>query len=163
MIPRRRRSSKPRHVVLAAGSEPVELKIAPFDRKDIVDSWGALEFAEVPKRLGVIGGGVIGLELGSVWHRLGAQVTILEAMDNFLFMADQQIAKDAERQFRKQGLDIRLGAKVTGAEKGKSGISVQLRRQGRQAEDRSGQADRRRGPPSSDQESAGGRHRRQPG
>ena len=114
-----------KHVVLAAGSEPVELKIAPFDSKDIVDSWGALEFAEVPKRLGVIGGGVIGLELGSVWQRLGAQVVILEAMESFLFMADQQVAKDAERQFRKQGLDIRLGAKVAGTEKNKSGISVQ--------------------------------------
>jgi len=122
--PKKKEIIEAKHVVLAAGSEPVELKVAPFDRKDIVDSWGALEFGETPKRLGVIGGGVIGLELGSVWHRLGAQVTILEAMDNFLFMADQQIAKDAERQFRKQGLDIRLGAKVTGAEKGKSGISV---------------------------------------
>ncbi len=122
--PKKKEVIEAKHVVLAAGSEPVELKVVPFDRKDIVDSWGALEFDAVPKRLGVIGGGVIGLELGSVWHRLGAQVTILEAMDNFLFMADQQIAKDAERQFRKQGLDIRLGAKVTGAEKGKSGISV---------------------------------------
>ena len=122
--PKKKELIEAKHVVLAAGSEPVELKVAPFDRKDVVDSWGALEFAEVPKRLGVIGGGVIGLELGSVWHRLGAQVTILEAMDNFLFMADQTVAKDAERQFRKQGLDIRLGAKVSGAEKGKSGISV---------------------------------------
>lgn len=113
-----------KHVILAAGSEPVELKIAPFDGKDIVDSWGALEFPAVPKRLGVIGGGVIGLELGSVWQRLGAQVTILEAMDNFLFMADQQIAQAAAREFKKQGLDIRLGAKVTGADKGKSGIAV---------------------------------------
>jgi len=122
--PKKKEVIEAKTVVLAAGSEPVELKVAPFDRKDIVDSWGALEFAEVPKRLGVIGGGVIGLELGSVWHRLGAQVVILEAMENFLFMADQQIAKDAERQFRKQGLDIRLGAKVTGAEKGKGGITV---------------------------------------
>src|SRR5215469_8622618 len=122
--PKKKEVIEAKTVVLAAGSEPVELKVAPFDRKDIVDSWGALEFDAVPKRLGVIGGGVIGLELGSVWHRLGAQVTILEAMDNFLFMADQQVAKDAERQFRKQGLDIRLGAKVSGAEKGKSGITV---------------------------------------
>ena len=122
--PKKKEVIEAKHVVLAAGSEPVELKMVPFDRKDIVDSWGALEFNAVPKRLGVIGGGVIGLELGSVWQRLGAEVTVLEAMDNFLFMADQQIAKDAERQFRKQGLDIRLGAKVTGAEKGKSGISV---------------------------------------
>lgn len=114
-----------RHIVLAAGSEPVELKIASFDGKNIVDSWGALEFDSVPKRLGVIGGGVIGLELGSVWQRLGAQVTILEAMDNFLFMADQQVAQTAAREFKKQGLDIRLGAKVTGTEKAKGGIKVQ--------------------------------------
>ncbi|MGA9854163.1 MAG: dihydrolipoyl dehydrogenase [Gammaproteobacteria bacterium] len=113
-----------KHVVLASGSEPLELKIAPFDRKDIVDSWGALEFTGIPKRLGVIGGGVVGLELGSVWQRLGSQVTILEAMDNFLFMADQQIAQAAAREFKKQELDIRLGAKVTGADKGKAGISV---------------------------------------
>ena len=114
-----------KHIVLAAGSEPVELKIASFDGKNIVDSWGALEFDSVPKRLGVIGGGVIGLELGSVWQRLGAQVTILEAMDNFLFMADQQVAQTAAREFKKQGLDIRLGAKVTGTEKAKGGIKVQ--------------------------------------
>ncbi|MGH8402155.1 MAG: FAD-dependent oxidoreductase, partial [Gammaproteobacteria bacterium] len=113
-----------KNVILAAGSEPVELKVAPFDGKDIVDSWGALEFAVTPKRLGVIGGGVIGLELGSVWHRLGSQVTILEAMDNFLFMADQQIAQAAAREFKKQGLDVRLSAKVTGAGKGKTGIAV---------------------------------------
>jgi dihydrolipoyl dehydrogenase len=114
-----------KHIVLAAGSEPVELKIASFDGKTTVDSWGALEFDKVPKRLGVIGGGVIGLELGSVWQRLGAQVTILEAMENFLFMADQQVAQTAAREFKKQGLDIRLGAKVTGTEKAKTGIKVQ--------------------------------------
>ncbi|HUQ52636.1 MAG TPA: dihydrolipoyl dehydrogenase [Gammaproteobacteria bacterium] len=103
------------HVVLATGSTPIELPIAKFDGKRIVDSTGALAFAEVPKRLGVIGAGVIGLELGSVWKRLGAEVVILEALDNFLPMADQQIAKDALRHLKKQGLDIRLGAKVTGA------------------------------------------------
>jgi dihydrolipoyl dehydrogenase len=122
--PKKKEILEAKHVVLAAGSEPVELKFAPFDRKEIVDSWGALEFASVPKRLGVIGGGVIGLELGSVWQRLGSQVTILEAMDDFLFMADQQIAQAAAREFKKQELDIRLGAKVSGAEKGESGINV---------------------------------------
>ena len=123
-----------KHVVLAVGSEPVGLDVAPFDGKHIVDSWGALEFGEVPRRLGVIGGGVIGLELGSVWQRLGAQVTILEAMDNFLFMADQQIAQAAAREFRKQGLDIRLGAKLSGAEKGRSGIKLQYdAKEGRQS------------------------------
>ena len=113
------------HIVLASGSEPVELKVAPFDGKDIVDSWGALEFTSVPKRLGIIGGGVIGLELGSVWHRLGSEVAIIEAMENFLFMADQQIAQAASREFKKQGLDVRLGAKVTGAAKAKDGVRVQ--------------------------------------
>jgi dihydrolipoamide dehydrogenase len=104
-----------RHVVLATGSTPIELKFLPFDGKDIVDSWGALEFDAVPKRLGVIGAGVIGLELGSVWKRLGAEVVVLEALDKFLAVADGDVATLAAREFKKQGLDIRLGAKVTGA------------------------------------------------
>ena len=104
-----------KHIVLASGSTPIELKSMPFDREHIIDSWDALELTEVPKRLGVIGGGVIGLELGSVWQRLGAEVTILEAMDDFLFAADEQIAKEAKRQFKKQGADIRLGAMVNSA------------------------------------------------
>lgn len=104
-----------RYVILASGSTPIEISIAAFDGKDIVDSWGALEFDAVPKRLGVVGAGVIGLELGSVWARLGAKVTILEAMDDFLIMADRDVAKEASRSFKKQGLDIRLGAKVTSA------------------------------------------------
>jgi dihydrolipoamide dehydrogenase len=104
-----------RHVVLASGSQPMPLKSAPFDGKQIVDSWGALEFDAAPKRLGVIGAGVIGLELGSVWRRLGAEVVVLEAMPGFLAMADQQLSKEALKHFKKQGLDIRLGAKVTGA------------------------------------------------
>jgi dihydrolipoamide dehydrogenase len=104
-----------RFVILASGSVPIELPIAPFDGTHIVDSWGALDFDEVPKRLGVVGGGVIGLELGSVWGRLGAEVTVLEAMDDFLFMADRDVAREAQKQFKKQGLDIRLGAKVTAA------------------------------------------------
>jgi dihydrolipoamide dehydrogenase len=103
------------HVVLATGSTPVELPGAPFNGTSIVDSWGALDFAAVPGRLGVIGAGVIGLELGSVWRRLGAEVTLLEAMDRFLHVADAQVARDAERQFKKLGLDIRLGARVQSA------------------------------------------------
>jgi len=103
------------HVVLATGSVPIELGIAKFDGKRIVDSTGALNFTEAPKRLGVIGAGVIGLELGSVWRRLGSEVVILEALETFLPVADQQIAKEAMRHLKKQGLDIRLGAKVTGA------------------------------------------------
>jgi dihydrolipoamide dehydrogenase len=104
-----------KQIVLASGSTPMELRSAPFDRKSIVDSWGALEFDAVPKRLCVIGAGVIGLELGSVWKRLGSEVVVLEALPDFLPTADQQVAKEALRHFKKQGLDIRLGAKVSGA------------------------------------------------
>jgi dihydrolipoamide dehydrogenase len=103
------------HVVLATGSVPIELAVAKFDGKRIVDSTGALAFNHVPRRLGVIGAGVIGIELGSVWKRLGSEVVILEALDTFLPVADQQVAKEALRHLKKQGLDIRLGAKVTGA------------------------------------------------
>jgi len=113
-----------RHVVLASGSVPMELKSMPFDGKNIVDSWGALDFETVPKRLAVIGAGVIGLELGSVWRRLGADVVVLEALDSFLAIADQGLAKEALRHFRKQGLDVRLGAKVSGAKLEASGVSV---------------------------------------
>jgi dihydrolipoamide dehydrogenase len=114
-----------KHVVLATGSQPMPLKSVPFDGQQVVDSWGALDFDAVPKRLGVIGAGVIGLELGSVWRRLGAEVVVLEAMDDFLWMADQAVAKEALKHFRKQGLDIRLGAKVSGARTGKSGVTLQ--------------------------------------
>jgi len=100
------------HVVLAPGSVPVQLAVAPLNNDTVVDSEGALEWTEVPKRLGIIGAGVIGLELGSVWRRLGAEVTLLEAQDVFLPMADAQIAKSALRSFQKQGLDIRLGTCV---------------------------------------------------
>ena len=110
-----RRELSARHVVLASGSTPIELRSAPFAAPHIVDSWGALDLDAVPKRLGVIGAGVIGLELGSVWRRLGAEVVVLEALPDFLAFADQQLAKEALRHFRKLGLDIRLGAKVTGA------------------------------------------------
>ena len=113
-----------RYVILASGSTPVELAIAPFDGQRIVDSWGALEFLEVPKTLGVVGAGIIGLELGSVWNRLGADVIILEAMDDFLFMADKQIAKDAARHFKKHGLKIHLGANVTSAKASAKGVTV---------------------------------------
>ncbi|MGA2189072.1 MAG: dihydrolipoyl dehydrogenase [Steroidobacteraceae bacterium] len=101
-----------KHVVLASGSAPMRLKTVPHDGRYIVDSWNALEFDAVPARLGVIGAGVIGLELGSVWRRLGSVVTVLEAVEQFLPMVDQTIAKEAARHFKKQGLDIKLGAKV---------------------------------------------------
>jgi dihydrolipoamide dehydrogenase len=102
----------------------MELKSVPFDGKDVLDSWGALELEAVPKRLGVIGAGVIGLELGSVWRRLGAEVVVLEALEQFLYMADQQLAKEALRHFKKQGLDVRLGAKVSGMERGGDGVTL---------------------------------------
>jgi dihydrolipoamide dehydrogenase len=114
-----------RNVILASGSVPIELPFAPFDGETIIDSWDALELEAVPERLGVIGAGVIGLELGSVWSRLGSDVTILEAMDDFLFMADRDVANTAARDFKKQGIDIRLGAKVTAAKAGKKGVKVE--------------------------------------
>jgi dihydrolipoamide dehydrogenase len=120
-----RRELTAKNVILASGSSPLELRSAPFDGKRIVDSWGALEFDAVPKRLGVIGAGVIGLELGSVWRRLGSEVVVLEALPDFLAIADQQLAKEALRHFKKQGLDVRLGAKVTAA--GVSGETVNVK------------------------------------
>ena len=119
-----KRELSAKHVILASGSTPVELKVAPFKAPHIIDSWGALDLEAVPKRLGVIGAGVIGLELGSVWRRLGAEVTVLEAMPEFLAMADQQLAKEAARHFKKQGLDIHLGAKVTGTKVSGDAVEV---------------------------------------
>src|SRR5690606_35637208 len=107
---------KAANVVLAAGSDSIELPFAKFDGKTIVDNVGALDFTDVPKRLGVIGAGVIGLELGSVWKRLGSDVTVLEAPPEFLAAADAEVAKTAAREFKKQGLVIKLGAKVSRAE-----------------------------------------------
>jgi dihydrolipoamide dehydrogenase len=102
------------NVVLASGSIPVAIPVAPVDNDVVVDSTGALEFSEVPKRLGVIGAGVIGLELGSVWSRLGSDVVLLEAMADFLSTMDQEIAKEAKKIYTKQGLDVRVGCRVTG-------------------------------------------------
>jgi len=109
------RTLQARHVVLASGSAPIRIGAIPHDGKFIVDSWNALEFDAVPARLGVIGAGVIGLELGSVWRRLGSEVTVLEAMPELLPMADQAIAKEAQRHFKKQGLELKLGATVVRA------------------------------------------------
>ena len=117
-------SLRARHVVLASGSVPTALKSLPFDGRQIIDSWGALELDAVPKRLCVIGAGVIGLELGSVWRRLGAEVVTLEALDALLPMADAQLANEAAKHFKKLGLDIRLGAKVSAALPGKEGVTV---------------------------------------
>ena len=115
------------NVILASGSTPIELPIAKFDGDRIIDSWDALELDAVPASLGVVGAGVIGLELGSVWARLGARVTILEAMEDFLFMADRDVAKVAAGEFKKQGLDIKLGAMVSKAAAGKNGVTVEYK------------------------------------
>lgn len=100
-------------IIIATGSSPIELACAPVTDDRIVDNEGALNWETVPKRLGIIGAGVIGLELGSVWRRLGAEVIILEAMDDFLAAADTQVSKHAKRELNKQGLDIRLGSRIT--------------------------------------------------
>lgn len=104
------------HIIIAAGSVPIAIPPAPLVDDIVVDSTGALEFSSVPGRLGVIGAGVIGLELGSVWARLGAEVTVLEALDDFLPAVDMTIAKETKKVFKQQGLDIRLGTRVTGTE-----------------------------------------------
>jgi dihydrolipoamide dehydrogenase len=104
------------HVIIAAGSVPITIPPAPLVDDIVVDSTGALEFKSVPQKLGVIGAGVIGLELGSVWARLGSQVTVLEALDDFLPAADLTISKETSKTFKKQGLDIKLGTRVTGSE-----------------------------------------------
>lgn len=104
------------NVILASGSVPVEIPPAPLTDGLILDNAGALDIDETPKRLGVIGAGVIGLEMGSVWARLGSEVTVLEAMDDFLAAADKDVAKEAAKLFKKQKLDIKLGARCTGTE-----------------------------------------------
>src|SRR5207249_3267048 len=102
-----------KHVIVATGSKPRALPGAAFDNKLILDNDGALAIPEVPKKLGVVGAGVIGLEMGSVWRRLGAEVTILEALPVFLGAADEQVAKEAWKLFTKQGLAIQLGVNIT--------------------------------------------------
>ncbi|MGQ0651799.1 MAG: dihydrolipoyl dehydrogenase [Betaproteobacteria bacterium] len=113
-----------KNVIIAAGSNPRALPGAEFDEKLILSNTGALAIPEVPKRLGVIGAGVVGLEMGSVWRRLGSEVTILEALPAFLGAADEQVAKEAARVFARQGLKIELGVKIAGVEK-KKGVTVQ--------------------------------------
>lgn len=116
------------HVVLAPGSVPVEIGAAPLEDDIIVDNAGALNWESCPDRLGVIGAGVIGMEMGSVWRRLGAEVTVLEAMDDFLHTVDQEVAKSALKSFERQGINVQLGARVTAAKvkKGKkSAVEIQ--------------------------------------
>ena len=103
-----------KHIIIATGSEPTKIPPAKVDNDRIVDSTGALAFNETPRKLCIIGAGVIGLELGSVWSRLGSEVVILEALDTFLDPVDKQLSDQAYKILSKQGLDIRLGARVTG-------------------------------------------------
>jgi dihydrolipoamide dehydrogenase len=114
------------NIILAVGSIPIAIPVAQVDNEIILDNAGALDINAVPKRLGVIGAGVIGLELGSVWNRLGSKVTILEAIDEFLPVVDKQLAREAQRVFTKgQGLDIKLGARVTGSKAIKKTVKVE--------------------------------------
>lgn len=113
-----------RNVIIATGSKSRHLPGLPVDNVDICDNEGALVFTEVPKRLGVIGAGVIGLELGSVWRRLGSTVTMLEAMPGFLAACDEAVAKECWKIFTKQGLDIQLGVKIGEVSRSADGISV---------------------------------------
>ena len=119
------------HVILASGSQPVELPGMQVDDQTVFDSSGALAFSTVPKTLGIIGAGVIGLELGSVWRRLGSEVVILEAMDAMLASADPMISREAKKQFARQGLDIRLGCQVTKVISKNGGCTVQYRTTGK--------------------------------
>ena len=112
-----------KNIIIATGSSPIEIASAEFNN-NVVDSTGALEFTEVPKTLGVIGAGVIGLELGSLWARLGSKVTVIEAMDDFLFMADKEIAKDSLKDFKKQGLDIKLGSRLVASKNLKKSVKI---------------------------------------
>ena len=114
-----------RHVIVATGSKPRPLPGVAIDNTLVLDNEGALAIPSVPKRLGVVGAGVIGLEMGSVWRRLGAQVTVLEALPAFLGVADEAIAKEAQRVFAKQGLAIQLGVSITKVTVGKSDVAVE--------------------------------------
>lgn len=113
-----------RHVVVATGSNPRALPDLPFDEERILSNDGALAIPSVPNKLGVIGAGVIGLELGSVWRRLGAEVTILEAMPQFLPAADEQVAREAHKLLTKQGLNIQLGVKINSVNTTSKNVTV---------------------------------------
>lgn len=121
---------KAAHVIIATGSVPIELPFLPFDERRIVSNTGALVLDEVPAHLVVIGGGVIGLELGSVWRRLGAKVSVVELMPGILPGSDDDIVKEADRIFRRQGLELHTGTRVTGAEVSPETIVVALERDG---------------------------------
>lgn len=114
-----------KHIILASGSSPIDLSCAPIDNEFIIDSTMALNLDAVPKRLAIIGAGVIGLELASIWNRLGAETILLEAQESFLNMTDKQIAREAYRIYTEQGLELRLGARVISAKKGSKKVTVE--------------------------------------
>lgn len=119
-----------KHVIIATGSVPIELPFLRFDERRVHSNVGALKIPEVPRHLVVIGGGVIGLELGSVWRRLGARVTVVELMPTILPGNDDDIVREADRIFRKQGLDLRVGTRVTGAEVHDAGVRLHIEKDG---------------------------------
>ncbi|HYW32937.1 MAG TPA: dihydrolipoyl dehydrogenase [Gemmatimonas sp.] len=118
-------------VIIATGSVPVELPFLKFDEKRVLSNIGALMIPEVPKHLIVVGGGVIGLELGSVWRRLGAKVTVIEYAPSILPGTDADIVKEADKIFRKQGLEIYTGTKVTGADVREDGVTIHVEKDGK--------------------------------
>jgi len=119
-----------KNVIIATGSVPIELPFLEFDERRVLSNVGALTIPEVPKHLVVIGGGVIGLELGSVWRRLGAKVTVVELMPSILPGMDADVVKEADKIFRKQGLEIRVGTKVTGATIEENRVLVHTEKEG---------------------------------
>ncbi|MBA3891001.1 MAG: dihydrolipoyl dehydrogenase [Gemmatimonadaceae bacterium] len=120
-----------KHVIIATGSVPIELPFLKFDEERVLSNTGALKIPQVPQHLIVIGGGVIGLELGSVWRRLGAKVTVIELLPTILPGMDDELVKEAEKVFRKQGLDIRTGTRVTGGGRTDTGVYVEVERDGK--------------------------------
>src|SRR6476469_2893902 len=120
-----------KNVIIATGSVPLELPFLKFDEQRVLSNIGALKIPSVPKHLLVIGGGVIGLELGSVWRRLGAKVTVVELMPTILPGNDEEIIKEADKALRKQGLDIRVGSKVTGAKVEANRVVVDIEKDGK--------------------------------
>ena len=119
-----------KNVIIATGSVPIELPFLPFDEERILSNIGALEIPSVPERLIVIGGGIIGLELGSVWRRLGTKVTVIELLPTILPGNDQDVIKEAERLFRRQGLDIRTSTKVTGGKTEGNRVVIEIEKDG---------------------------------
>jgi dihydrolipoamide dehydrogenase len=119
-----------KNVIIATGSLPIELPFLKFDEERILSNIGALKIPEVPKHLIVIGGGVIGLELGSVWRRLGAKVTVIELLPTILAGNDAEIIKEADKVFRKQGMELRAGTKVTGGKRDRDKITIDVEKEG---------------------------------